>query len=112
MHFSNSIYFLLFTVHIVYFFVKFSRYADDFPCLLEYSLGELIKVYDSLDTMKDLMAHFTRSGQNDVQDVGNALEKLTENTTKFDKVLPGKINNFCNSKIILYLRNYFETLNF
>lgn len=45
--------------------------------------------------MKDLMAHFTRSGQNDVQDVGHALEKLTENTTKFDKVLPGKVINFC-----------------
>jgi len=68
------------------------RYADDFPCLLEYSLGELVKVYDSLDTMKDLMAHFTRSGQNDVQDVGHALEKLTENTTKFDKVLPGLVS--------------------
>ena len=58
-------------------------------------MGELVKVYDSLDTMKDLMAHFTRSSQNDVQDVGHALEKLTENTTKFDKVLPGKVNNFC-----------------
>ena len=44
-----------------------------------------------MDTMKDLMAHFTRSGPDDPKDVGQALERLTESTTKFDKVLPGII---------------------